>query len=86
MSRLAVYLTTDLPQSFTRAKRVRRRRRIAEGSSVRIRLAPIRGDEETATLFVDGEPVARLNFPYGCEWHQVNGNAWGNGLDIRSES
>lgn len=88
----AVYLTTYLPARPLRDRPIRRRRKIAEGEKLRIRLAPLstvapemsdeEGDE-VQTLFVDGKPVVFVN-PFSSEWVTTAevGDWWGNGIDF----
>jgi hypothetical protein len=86
----AVYLTTYLPVGPTRPRRIRRRRKIAEGEKIRLGLArlqdlaPEMSDEngdEVQSLFVDGEPVAFVN-PFSEEWLVDGGLTGGTGLDF----
>jgi hypothetical protein len=83
----SVYLTTDLSPDALRPKRIRRRRLLGRGQSIRIRLAPL-GTEgsDLPALFIDGELVAYMGYPESGEWHSVEGEWWGNGLDIRTET
>lgn len=84
-----VYLTTYLPATAY-GKRIRRRRMLETGRTIRIRLAPFgKVDGEAAdvpTLFIDGEAVAYMGYPESGEWHSVKGEWWGNGLDFIEEA
>lgn len=79
---ITVHLTTYLPADALRDKPIRRRRLLGRGNRVRFALREgFFSDPELSThaLLLDGEPIA---YALECEWHSVDGNWWGTGLDI----
>jgi hypothetical protein len=88
---IVVTLTTDLPAS-SHMGRVRRRRKLGAGTTIRLRPmlhsqlndhgADVGGDPElsTPTLLLDGKPIAYINHYNPTEWQTVDGGWWGNGL------